>query len=315
MEECSMFYISRDYGDNTYGVTNTKNNYEIRGSLQEILDLSKESKVHGVSQRGVVTNTFRGIGDLYKFYAVRYKLLYSDIFPYLTFDVTDKDIILKKVNSNIPISNFNVPDWVTVLGDNCFEDTNLQSINISDSVDMIGAGCFNCCSNLVNINLPDSITFLGDNCFKDCSLLKEICIPSSVVDLGNYCFSSCYQLKRVDASNVICFGDFCFNECFDLDDMILSKYLISIGDSCFRRCFGLRDISLPSSVKFLGSYCFKGCMCLENFNFNPKFPLKVGGHCFDGCVNLRETEITELFRSFKTSRILRGMDNLSLIGK
>lgn len=73
------------------------------------------------------------------------------------------------------LTEFIVPDGITVIGTHAFEDyTSLTSITIPDSVTEIGIRAFLECASLSSVAIPDSITTIGDGAFYQCTSLKHI---------------------------------------------------------------------------------------------------------------------------------------------
>jgi hypothetical protein len=52
-------------------------------------------------------------------------------------------------------------------------------------------------SDIESINIPDSVITIGDRAFYACSNLASIIIPDSVIDIGTAAFSSCTNLESV----------------------------------------------------------------------------------------------------------------------
>lgn len=188
-----MFYISKDFGDNTYGVTDSKDMIEERYSMDDIMALPKSVSIQGVSRKfNRVTRVYQDMKDVIDSCIVRLKLTN----PGINIDYTDNRVRLVSVDKGI--KNFKVPDFVTELYSFCFKDCEyLQSISIPDSVTKIGSACFRGCSSLQSINIPDSVTELSSQCFFDCKSLQSISIPDSVTEIGKCCFYGCNLLTVV----------------------------------------------------------------------------------------------------------------------
>ena len=118
--------------------------------------------------------------------------------------------------------------------ENC---TELTSINIPNSVTVIGARAFMSCTSLVSIEIPYGVTSIGYNTFRRCTSLKSVVIPDSVTTIGEWVFSSCYSLTSITIPDSI----------------------TSIGYYTFDYCISLESIIIPYSVTTLGGYEFNGC--------------------------------------------------------
>jgi hypothetical protein len=83
------------------------------------------------------------------------------------------------------------------------DEKNVTEIFIPDSVDIIGEGAFNGCTNLVRILIPDSVKVISDTAFNDCENLKCISLPESTVRLGWYAFKGCHNLRELTISSAL----------------------------------------------------------------------------------------------------------------
>lgn len=72
---------------------------------------------------------------------------------------------------------------------------NLSSVNIPDSVKIIGVCAFNNCSSLKSIIIPNSVIYIKDGAFSGCENLKSIFIPKSVQIIGDEAFKECKSLS------------------------------------------------------------------------------------------------------------------------
>lgn len=99
---------------------------------------------------------------------------------------------------NYNLTSVEIPDSVTVIGDEAFRGCNLiTNINMSDNVTEIGAYAFSGCSALTEIKLPRMLQTIGEYAFRGCDSITSIEIPDSVVTIGGGAFESCYCLVEV----------------------------------------------------------------------------------------------------------------------
>lgn len=167
---------------------------------------------------------------------------------------------------------------VTTLGTECF-GSSVTKVAIPNSVTTLGDKCFYN-SGVKTIDIPNSVTALGDKCFYY-SDIETIDIPNSVTALGNSCFEKCSNLTTIKISNsVISLGSNCFYECYHLNEVVLPSSLTEIPAWCFSRC-AVNKMKIPSSVKIINGYAFyqSGVYEIEI----PEGVERVGSKCFYGC--------------------------------
>lgn len=134
------------------------------------------------------------------------------------------------------------------------------------SVDGIYAEAFEDCTNLQSVELPNTIEKIGGYAFLNCSSLKSIVIPNSVrllgADLGSegHAFERCTSLESVTLSNsMTCLYFRTFGGCTKLRDITIPNQIQEIRDQVFYGCSALEAITLPMGVKTIGSKAFADC--------------------------------------------------------
>ena len=96
------------------------------------------------------------------------------------------------------IESIDMPDSVTSIEGWAFSNcSNLTSINIPDKVTSIEGGAFANCSNLTSINISNKVTSIKVSTFSWCSSLTGIVIPSSVTNITYSVFNGCTALTAV----------------------------------------------------------------------------------------------------------------------
>ena len=68
------------------------------------------------------------------------------------------------------------------------------SVEIPNSVEIIGNSAFTQCTSLTSIDIPVKVESIGVRAFKDCSSLTAIYIPKSITTIGYWAFNGCNNL-------------------------------------------------------------------------------------------------------------------------
>lgn len=169
------------------------------------------------------------------------------------------------------------------------DKTGIKKVILSNGIVRIGSGpwqgCFSECSDLEYIELPESIEELGYDVFRGCKSLKEIRIPSKVVSVKDGSFSECVLLESVDLSNVREIGSAAFSRCTSLESVIIPDEVERIKSLAFRDCKSLASISFPDKVESIGSNSFEGCDSLKSVRISSSVT-SIGKEVFMSCYNL-----------------------------
>ena len=142
--------------------------------------------------------------------------------------------------TNLKSVNFN--EGLKSIGINAFEYSNLTSVVIPNSVEIIESDAFSCCHNLYNVKLPMGLVKINNDTFSYCQNLHSINIPYTVNYIGNRAFESCKNLS----------------------DLVIPKGVKYIGDEAFYDCRKLSDIVIPSEIENIGSKSFYNCDAISN---------------------------------------------------
>lgn len=161
-------------------------------------------------------------------------------------DFNIKDGVLLKYNGSDTVVT--IPDGVTSIGDNAFEDCyKITNITLPDTVISIGEYSFSRCDNLTSINIPDSVTSIGNGAFYWCKSLKYIELPDNLTSIGDGAFFNCKALQEIN----------------------IPSGITEISDSLFMGCSGLDNVYIPNSVTYIDEYAFFGCNDLSNIVIPP----------------------------------------------
>ena len=149
-----------------------------------------------------------------------------------------------------------------------YEEKNLTSVKIPETVNRIGNWAFLDCEGLKNVNIPDGVKRIESWTFSNCSSLTNITVPDSVTVLDGLAFSYCTNLKNIE----------------------LSKNLTEIGMGALSHCTSLETIDIPDSVIIMDNIAMAGCSELKSVNIGSKLKT-VGGQVFAGCTSLEKVNV------------------------
>lgn len=90
-----------------------------------------------------------------------------------------------------------IPNGVTIIGEEAFSGSGLETVTLPNSVTAIGVGAFESCEALTSVTLPNGISYIEKLVFHDCHSLSAVVIPDSVKTIGKEAFFACENLSSV----------------------------------------------------------------------------------------------------------------------
>ena len=154
-----------------------------------------------------------------------------------------------------------IPYGYTTIADNAYyssfyENTNLTSVNIPNSVTTIGSSAFRN-TNLTSVNIPNSVTTIGSVAFFNCTSLTSVTIGNSVETIGVQAFSYCTSLTSVTIGNSVeTIGNNAFRNCISLEEVTIPDSVINIGTQAFNDCTNLTSVTMYEGITTWGNNVF-----------------------------------------------------------
>ena len=222
-----------------------------------------------------------------------YTVYFKDSDAVATTDTTTIDGTFNFASSDL---NIHIGTNVTGIADQAFQNSNITSIVIPDSVVAIGEDAFRTCTSLTSLKLSErldggnELNTIGDDAFRECTSLTSIDIPEIVNRMGEGIFRSCTSLTSatIGATSI---GDFTFMDCANLSSVTIRDSVTELGDSVFQNCTSLTTITIPENVSNIGESAFSSSG-LTSVVLSSRMN-SISASTFDGCTSLASVTIPE----------------------
>ncbi len=150
---------------------------------------------------------------------------------------TDADITVASLYGGLP---------VTAIGNSAFyNQQQIKSITVPESVERIEEGAFSNCKGLKSIVLHDGITFIGESAFDYCVSLMSISLPKGLTRLEAGVLASCKDLAEIE----------------------IPESVTEIAAGAFLGCTLLETVKIPANVKRISNLAFSQCRLLTVIDF------------------------------------------------
>ncbi len=191
---------------------------------------------------------------------------------------------------NVPVNIGGVS--VVAIGDSAFfENMDVTSVTIPDSVITIGDWAFKYCEALETIDLGNGVETIGNEAFYDCMRVTELVIPDSVKGIGNSTFEYCEALTDVTfGKSLTTISNSAFVHCYNLAEITIPTNVKSIEFSAFAGCTSLEMVNLSNGVETIGDIAFYGCEKLETITI-PSTTANIGSRVFGACDSLKTINV------------------------
>jgi len=205
---------------------------------------------------------------------------------------------------------------VVAITDRAFlNNSNINSVIISENVNSIGTSAFDGCSGITSVTINGAVT-VGDRVFAECSALKYLTLGSTFTvkskDESGSLFALCKQITRINVNRIedwlnSYFGwgnPFLASEQWTenrneyglyadgslVTEVTVPKGIKTIHDAAFDHYKKLKKITIGNDVEAIGHYVFACCTSLEEVVVGDNVQ-RIWAHAFYGCSNIKSMKL------------------------
>ena len=139
---------------------------------------------------------------------------------------------------------------------------NVYYDGISYCISSIGDYAFYGCSELNMVDIPNSVTYIGEQAFYDCSCLDSVTIPNSVTSISSDAFQGCTGIKYLSLHCPKI--ESWFSGMTSIKRVIIGEGVTNVSSKAFFGCSGLMSVLIPNSVISIGNSSFQDCSNLSS---------------------------------------------------
>lgn len=238
---------------------------------------STTKKIRGTGFYGVYTNTDKTEIDWKKKQVFKgYELTNPEKAKYITVKdgiIYNKDEteLLARIPACLEKDTVILPDTLQKIPSGAFQScVTVKKVIFGKNITSIGNGAF-AYSNIENVQMNDSVTALDEYAFYYCTKLANVDLSKSLTKIDGYeTFKYTAALKHIDLKNVKeLTGWYTFQQS-GLEDVDLSNVSNLAGVQQFVYCRDLRNVYIGKDTDFtndvgMGVNLFYGCTALENY--------------------------------------------------
>ncbi|MCI8455447.1 MAG: leucine-rich repeat protein [Lachnospiraceae bacterium] len=109
----------------------------------------------------------------------------------------------KKLMSNLTIPEVIQGTTVGRIGKEAFQNMNIKTLMLPQSLYNIGFAAFYKCRQLQSISFSRGLKVIERSAFNECVMLKELVLPESLIEIGERAFCNCTSLLRITIPNSV----------------------------------------------------------------------------------------------------------------
>lgn len=149
-----------------------------------------------------------------------------------------KVTVYKGSAKNVEIPSTAKGAKVSVIESNLFQNSEIESVTIPDTVTEIQKYAFSGCQNLKEVVIPEGVKTIGVNAFWNCRNLTKVTLPTTLknVDWNAFSATGLTSVTIPESETFSTLKEKVFFQCKDLHEAIIPVTITAISDDTFEQC-------------------------------------------------------------------------------
>ena len=183
------------------------------------------------------------------------------------------------------LENLVLPQTLTTIADQVFQNSKLKNIQIFGNLTTIGASAFSGCTSLSTITIPANVTTIGASAFSGCTALSTVTFEneSNLSALNDNVFRKCIITNIRIPAKVATISSTAFASCKALQTVSFEENsCLATLTKTFAGLPALQRVAIPASVETIEAQAFQKCPSLTTVTFESGSKLKTIGGGYSG---------------------------------
>ncbi len=194
-----------------------------------------------------------------------------------------ENLLVDNAQKGKDFPKYTIVDDTRIASQAFYQDRELTDYEIGEGITEIGEFAF-ARSGLTSVTIPDGVTRIGYGAFYHCDSLEEVSIPNSVTEIEPYAFDKTPWLesnKKNNAYSIV--GDGILIAYSGSESVVnIPNSVKQIAPGVFKEHMGITAVNLPAAVRVIGEEAFMNCRNLKTVNGGKQLE-KVKDRAFMNC--------------------------------
>lgn len=178
-------------------------------------------------------------------------------------------------NATIVNAAFKIPDSVTNVEDDAFEDCVGIMRTAADGVIYVDKWMYSVLGSSIDtepidieleegtVGICDSALYFNTSYYVR-EALRSVRFNAELKYVGSYAFAGCKKLTDIAMNDgLLSIGEYAFFLCGSLQEAVIPDSVNTVGSCVFYECANLKYVKLPAGITEIGGYMFRKCSALE----------------------------------------------------